>query len=225
MENIREKLPKSELMDYAMTLEQHHSVFYRIIALSQLCFDSSIPTACVQFFPDDGEPIHLLFNPTYWDSLSKNERLWILAHEMWHIINGHGRRMIVLQTDSDREAMNRAMDIAVHYSLENSLGMDREEFFPIWRNYCFTETIFPNRTDVLEGQNAEYYYNLIKQQQAGNSGGSRGSNTKKGDNGQNDDLITWEPGNFNEEIEKQIFDKLADSMSQEEIRNLIYEWE
>jgi hypothetical protein len=225
MDDLREKLPKSEFMEYAMILEQYHSIFYRIIAMSQLWFDKNVPTACVRFLPDDGEPIQLVFGPDFWDSLSTNERLWIIAHEMWHIVNGHGKRMIVLKEDSEKTKMNKAMDIVVHYSLENSLGMDREEYFPVWRDYCFVETVFPGRTDVLEGQNSEYYYNLIQEPTCNSSDKGKSGNGGKGGgsgNGEGDkELITWEPGSFDEETQKKVFEKLADTMSKEEIQDLI----
>ena len=205
-------LSNTEMIEYAMMLEQYHSVFYRLLAMSRIHFDEKIPTAAVAFDVEDGKPIVLSFNPKFWDKLSVKERCWILAHEMWHIINGHGARIVKV---GNKELMNQCMDVVVHYALENSLGLDREEFFPDWRNYCFFETMFKDRDDVEEGESSEYYYNILY-----NSCECGGTGCEKcqGDQGK---LISWGVGEMTDEVKKQIYEALADSMSQEEIKDLI----
>lgn len=228
-------LPDHELMEYAMELEVFHSVFYRLIDMSRLYFDESIPTAAVAFEIDSTKPIRLAFNEDFWNRLNKKERCWILSHEMWHIINGHGARMALAMNQGQKEVLNMAMDIVVHYDLEESLGMDREEWFPNWKDYCFLETIFPNDSSVKAGENVEYYYNrLVKECQSkdgGNSGDgdsdgdgtSNGSNSNKGKKRVkrlSETLISWDPAKYTEKEIKKLFEKLVENMSAEEIKNL-----
>lgn len=69
-------------------------------------WDSSIETACVS-------NTDFRWNPEWFDSLTKDERKFVLLHELWHIALLHGARM----GSRDPERWNVACDIYINNNL------------------------------------------------------------------------------------------------------------
>ena len=191
-----------EFLKYALLLENCYSVFYKLWGMGVIEFVDHIPTAQI-VFDKLGKELVFQFNSKWWDALTEDGRVWIIAHEMWHIINGHGLR---IQAMEDKERANIALDIAVHYALENSLGMDRS-MLPNWEKFAFQETMFPDRDDVKPGMTAEYYYNLLPP-----------SNENSGGGGQLIDRL--EQSSLTPEDLKEIFKELGESLTEEEIEKV-----
>lgn len=146
--------------------------------------DKRIRTACT-----DGKSVY--FDCDFYSKLSKQERMFVLAHEIWHCVMLHLSRC---QT-RNRELFNIATDMEVNQLLvDNAAG---KEIAPP------ESVLFP--PDKLKGKSAEVIYDYLlkqaqkqqkkQQQQAGspqsgkgmpsNSGGKNGS--QKGDKGDDGD--------------------------------------
>lgn len=68
--------------------------------------DDRLETACT-----DGNNIFVDIN--FYDSLKKDERLFVLAHEVWHSVMLHFAR----KQDRNRELFNIAADLEIHFAL------------------------------------------------------------------------------------------------------------
>ena len=69
--------------------------------------DDRLPTACT-----DGDNIFVDIN--FYAKLTKDERLFVLAHEVWHSVLLHFARC----QKRDRELFNIATDLEIHFALE-----------------------------------------------------------------------------------------------------------
>ena len=70
------------------------------------CRDKRVLTACT-----DGKSIW--FNISFYNKLKPNERVFVLAHEVWHCVMMH----LVRQHNRDSELFNIATDMEVNYLL------------------------------------------------------------------------------------------------------------
>lgn len=126
--------------------------------------DVRCPTACT-----DGNRIY--FDISFYASLSKEERRFVLAHEIWHCVLLHLTRC---QT-RDHQLFNIATDMEVNYLLKTE-GNNRTLVPP-------ENLLFPPRE--LEGKCAEDIYEwLLKQQKKGKSGSSSKNDSKGGGGGE-----------------------------------------
>lgn len=89
---------------------------------------------------------NIFFDMDFYKSLDRDQRKFVLAHEIWHVVYMHFLR----QQNRNRELWNIATDCEINYMLTN-------EGFKPPENLCF-----PSKRD--EGKNAEEIYNhLLKQ--------------------------------------------------------------
>jgi len=140
-------------------LEDYHSLFYRFWYHGIPSETKDIPTAAIQF-NKKGKYVNFLFNPEFWDKSTDYERQFVVSHEMLHLILNHGTRMIGL----NRDVCNIAMDVVVNEMLIDYFGFERDKI-SFSNTLCFLDTVFGKNgyelDNVLQGQNFEYYYNLI----------------------------------------------------------------
>jgi predicted metal-dependent peptidase len=92
--------------------------------------DDRLASAC-----SDGDNIFVDIN--FYAKLSKEERLFVLAHEVWHSVLLHFARL----QDRDRDLFNIATDLEIHFALEDEKM--REPFVfphdPQWRGLSAEE--------------------------------------------------------------------------------------
>jgi predicted metal-dependent peptidase len=100
----------------------------------------------------------IFFDIDFYKSLSENERIFVLAHEIWHVIYLHQLR----KQSREHMLFNIASDCEINYMLKN------DGFHPP-ENLCFPDK-------EVEGKNAEeiYEYLLKKLKNHQNSGGGSG---------------------------------------------------
>lgn len=82
---------------------------------SKLLFEErdDIPTACV-----DGKTIY--YNPSFFEELSMGEVIFVIAHEILHVVYDH----IFRRGDRDPLVWNQALDYIVNYTLvKNNIGV------------------------------------------------------------------------------------------------------
>ncbi len=119
-------------------MADHNSVFITTVLFSlKFSWDESIPTACTN-------GLDLRFNPTFFEKMTHQERVGVLAHEAWHVAYQHINRV----GDRDFRIWNMAADHVINlmlldngYSLpEGGLwddqfkGMSSEEVYKIIYN-------------------------------------------------------------------------------------------
>lgn len=149
-------LTSQEYFEYSRMLEHHHVLFYKVWEVGMPYFTTSIPTACVSKNLNT-DKISYAFNPNFWNSLSKKNRLFIICHEALHIILGHLYRM-PSRDDNDADIINQAMDLVVNHLLVNKFGFTRTKEL---ETYCWVDKFWPDE-DVSTEENFEYYFNKLK---------------------------------------------------------------
>ena len=114
--------------------------------------DLRCDTACT-----DGKSI--FFDIDFLSGLNPEERLFVLAHEVWHNLMCHFART----ENRDREMMNVATDLEVNQILVKD-------------GFCLpTGALMPDRLGLPTDLSAEQYYELLAQQgQQNQSGGGKG---------------------------------------------------
>ena len=127
--------------------------------------DCRLPTAAC-----DGK--HIYFDIDFLASLSADDRVFVLAHEIWHAILCH----LIRNENRDRNLFNIACDMEVNQLLKtDGLIPPKSAILPNEAPYYF------NKTDL----NAEAYYELLLDQQKKQSQrqSSSQSSASKGGNG------------------------------------------
>lgn len=119
-------------------------------------FTDAISTAAVSF-NEEGDFVHLLFNPDFWKKLTVYERLFVLSHETLHVILNHGFRTADAE---DNEIVNKALDVVVNHLLVNRFGFVRSKI-SFEKTLCWVDTIWPDK-DIPSDKNFEFYFNLLK---------------------------------------------------------------
>ncbi len=184
-------------------LEDFHSIFSTFWELGKPRFTTSLPTAGV-VFDKLGDCIDFNINPDFWDTLSEEQKLFVICHEVTHVLFYHGFRINALKDKQEFQVANLALDVVVNHFLTDNLGFDRttidppippEELSEEERKhspngypngkYCWIDTVFPDQKKrPLTGESFEYYYTLIKREMedqqkrgSGKGGGLSGMNS------------------------------------------------
>jgi predicted metal-dependent peptidase len=107
-----------------MLKEPYYGFF--LIMLNKLWDSKRVPTAGVS---KNGINYQLAINPEFWESLSEEQRLGLLKHELLHIAFGH---LTTFFKFSDHKLANVAMDMEINQYIEKSWlpggEFTREEF-------------------------------------------------------------------------------------------------
>ena len=153
-----ENVPYEEYREILNSLANHHAVFYQFWRLVKPKYtQDEIDTACV-VFNREADCVDFLINKSFWQSLSENNRKFVICHECMHVINSHGKRMGKFKNNIDQA--NCAMDIVVNESLVKYFGFSRKEFDSDSK-YIWLDKVFPNNKSVLKDNSFEYYFNLM----------------------------------------------------------------
>lgn len=147
---------KLDFMEISRDLEIHHSVFYQLWQMGRPIFTESIKTACVTF-DRDGNHIGFMWNPKFYDKLTKYERKFVICHECLHIIFNHGHRAKGMKF---QDLANVAMDVVINEMLVDRFGFERDKISNS-EDLCWLDTVFKGRADVEPDQTFEYYYKIL----------------------------------------------------------------
>lgn len=147
-------ISNQEYNDILTQLQDFHTIFYQSWKMSKPTFSDKIDTACVQF-NTEGNYVNFIFNPTFWDTCSNYEKIFVICHETLHVILNHGQRF---KTVEDQKLANIAMDLAINHSLVNRFGFDRNNM-NISKELCWVDKFFPE--NVADDENAETYYVML----------------------------------------------------------------
>lgn len=217
-------------------LEDFHSIFSTFWQLGKPRFTRSLPTAGV-YFDKLGDCIDFNINPDYWDTLDETQKLFVIVHEVSHVLFYHGFRISGLKDARDFKLANLALDVVVNHFICDNLGFDRDlvdppvkpeeldaetrkhhpEGFPKGR-YCWVDTVFPDeKKRPLSGEAFEYYFNLVKrqdeeQQKKGGGKGQKGQGGGKGGQGMPSDSLDDHSG-LDSFLNKQFEEKMKEGLS------------
>jgi predicted metal-dependent peptidase len=128
-----------------------------------------LPTAGVYFDKYSYEPIVIKVNPKFWDTLNDQSKIFVICHELLHILFKHGIQ--IGNKDIKPQIFNKAADIVINHSLIDFYEFD----FPTLSEFlrvegCWIPTCFPTRNDILYNQNSTYYYEKLLENNDGANG-------------------------------------------------------
>lgn len=157
--NIEEKL------EIAQKLQKHHYFFRSFWDIGSPVVGEfkDLPTAAISF-DMKGEALQFLINKTFWESLNEETKMFLVCHEMSHIILQHGKRFVEYLGTKDCERMNRAADVVINEMLCDSFGFVRDNLNEsLKKEGCWLDTVF-EKVKVLKDESTEYYFNKLKEE-------------------------------------------------------------
>lgn len=184
-------------------------------------------------FDTEGNCITFMFGVDYWNSLTEYDRLFIIAHEMLHVILKHGKRFRTREEGNEGQNVraNKAMDITINHMIDEGFRISRKKCSSsikdesCWVDTCFGVRRYPDgRVEQVPkekvpptGKNFEYYYNLLPEQKViyinmSMNGGKGGESGKSPDDhkhyqisGKNaDEIIDKLDGELSDEAKEEL---------------------
>ena len=127
----------------------------------------ALPTAGVKINEETGQ-FEMLYNPDFFESLPDDQKLGVLKHEFYHLIfvDATGR----MPEGKMTKMWNVATDLAINSHIANELP--EQALVPGVGNY----------SEFPAGKSAEFYYNLLKENEKPEDGEG-----EEGEGGQSDD--------------------------------------
>jgi len=176
------RISNDEWLKISLALEGHHAVFYKLWQMGKPVFNEDLPTAAVQF-DEVGEFVYFHFNPTFWQRLDFNGKLFVICHEALHVILNHGIR--IRDAGINRRAANSALDIVVNHTLVRGFSFDRKKIDDVIKHIfkqmaidegkpwgpeqeangglCWVDTVFRDKKPMpKDDEMFEHYYNLFE---------------------------------------------------------------
>jgi len=171
VQETEQKLPAISNEQKKRNLESTLYAFNRKFAfyaafLSEISIEHTdrVPTAAMSYDKKTNE-FKTLINPAYFDSLTPDERVGVLYHEVLHFTHGHLLRMDLMESDpetmtpeekikwmSDRDIKNIAADIAIN------------QFIPVLPKGCMQPELFKDDQGqpFPKFKTYEVYYELLQ---------------------------------------------------------------
>lgn len=216
------RMNMDEWFEISRSLECYHAVFYKLWDMGRPVFNYNIETAAVQFDPH-GNFVYFHFNPDFWDSRDFYNRLFVICHEVLHVILNHGIRT----TNGRCAATNVALDVVVNHSLIRDFGFDRDLIFGEDK-LCWVDTVFKDKNPLPpDDESYEYYWNLFEKvyiSLKGKGGKGKGGKGEKGEGEMPEGLETVDDhsmmGEPNSEKWDEIIKDLNESINDEEKQSL-----
>lgn len=158
IEHTEYMMSVEEIIELSCDLDIYHSVFYAFWSSVKPLFSTRVDTAGVAFDPE-GKCIQFLINPGFWEKSSHHRKLFIIAHEMLHILLAHGKRAKEIGDSINPRLSNIAADLCVNPALVTSFGFNRE-LINDWEDFLWVDT-FPIEIPEDITPTYEGYYNFL----------------------------------------------------------------
>lgn len=155
---MNEAFTNDEIIEIASSLEDYHRIFYVFFEMARVCYTDAVPTAAVRF-RKESKP-ELLFNRSFWESLTHRERLFVVCHECLHVLLRHGDRNGKNIPGSTPQLCNVAQDICINEMIVSVFGYDRDDIRD-WKKYCWIDTCFQDPSKVKRNETFDYYLKLL----------------------------------------------------------------
>ena len=122
-----------------------------VVAKMRIVIDKkSVPTAGAGF--ENGAYV-LYFNEDFYNNLPLSQRIGIIIHEALHVVLQHLHR----QGERDQKLFNYAADMALNQEIERDMLPDGAIYPDSFKD--------PEGQSYPDGKTAEFYYNLLKEEQ------------------------------------------------------------
>jgi hypothetical protein len=115
-------------------------------------------------FDEDADSVELVIennnfkiaaNPKVWKKYKNNKKLFVICHEMCHVMFGHW----LINPKHDREWANIAQDIVVNEYLSNMFDLVK-----MGDDFVTIKSVFKHKSGIVERRmDYTYYYNLLMQ--------------------------------------------------------------
>jgi predicted metal-dependent peptidase len=156
--NIEDKL------EIAQKLQKHHYLFRSFWDIGNPIVGKfeDLDTAAITF-NEQGDSLNLLINEEFWQSLNADTRLFLICHEMLHVVLRHGFRFKHYFKTEDFSTMNIAADVVINEMLISGFGFNRYALDTKLANEgCWMNTVFKNDNNIRRDESTEYYFNKLK---------------------------------------------------------------
>lgn len=167
--------------DITFGLNHYHELFYKLAAIGEPVLTDRVPTAAVSF-DKEGNQLSYFFNPDFIEKITPYEIMFVMCHEMLHVIFNHGKRFN-LEDKGLAQLNNIASDIVINHYLLSSFGFnyyllpnlhgivvdDNNKKQKVTKKMksalCFIESIFSKDKvkTIKQEETFEYYFNQLKQ--------------------------------------------------------------
>ncbi len=196
-----------EKLEIAKKLQEYHYFFrcFWDIGSPTVVDDSVCNTAAIEF-DKEGNALRFLQNEKFWNSLNEDSKMFVICHEMLHIILNHGIRFKEHLGTPDAKKMNYAADVVINEMLVSSFGFTRSFLDPrIGEDGCWLNTVFKEVPNIKSDESTEYYFANIPDDPKDRF--QFDEHIMQGDDGDGEDDLE---GAFNEFInESGILDKMS----------------
>lgn len=96
----------------------------------------------------------IVANPTFWKKCSETKKVFVICHEMCHVMFGHW----LINPDHDREWANIAQDIVVNEYMSSMFDLEK-----IGDDFVTIKSVFKHKSGSIERRmDYTYYYKLLK---------------------------------------------------------------
>ena len=113
----------SEFEDTIEFVKEKHSIMHAIMSIGYPVFSGeNCPTACIEF-DHSADRVRFVFNPDFWDSLSEENRGFVVSHEFLHVLLNHGERTQNLNP----LYANIAADLSINHMLVERFRFSRNK--------------------------------------------------------------------------------------------------
>jgi hypothetical protein len=159
------QLTYQESRDISSLVIPYHGVFYKFWSIVTPSFEfdeKRCPTAQVRF-DKASNCLDFQINYDYWETLSDNQKAFVICHECLHVMLKHGTRGFFKEARLNPELSNMALDIPINHMLVDYFGFNRAEIDPDSK-FCWIDTVFKadEVSNIEHGRNFEYYFDKIK---------------------------------------------------------------
>lgn len=189
-----------DISEIGYKLERFHGVFYQLWGVTNFLETKQIPT-CGVSWNKKTRTIDFLINPKFWETRDEYNKMFIICHEMMHLLLRHPMR---ISKNMNRAISNIAQDICINEMLINNFNFDRTRIQD-QEKLMWLDTVPFNVKNIEAEREFEYYYNRIEQD--------------KNQQQTVDDHSQWGTPDDIKELEKAMEEALAD-MEEEELEDL-----
>jgi len=146
-------LSKKDRGCIGLKLSSINPLFYGMWqSFEPMVFDEEAESAELEIVNNN---FRIVANPYFWKNCGETKKLFIICHEMCHVLFGHW----LINPKLDREWSNIAQDIVVNEYLST---MFDKKF--MGKDIANIKTVFKHKSDVVEVRfDYMYYYNLLIQ--------------------------------------------------------------
>lgn len=146
---------KQELKDLVEEIQEFNIVLYAFLYKANIIWSTECKTAAVSVKKGRAT---FYFNEEFWNTLTIQEKMFLLLHECYHVFLRHFVRFNTFDSIT-----NIALDIADNHSILRHFNFTDDQLPYIRKNCCWCDNVIPGQV-LLDSLSAEEYLFILKQQ-------------------------------------------------------------